>query len=207
MATNYSELRQEFIDLSGRPDMEQAFDILLGLAEAGFNRDIRHSAMLARKVATVAENRVQLPTDWLEVFNVQISGQKPDRLQYVSPYDLDYIRDVTGGNTGKVMYYSLVGNELELVPAPASSSTVELIYYTKIPALTVSTPTNWLLVGHSDIYLMGVLGQLGFYLGERDARYTAWASQALRLVDKLNKSDAVSRTSGGPLVSRGKMWS
>lgn len=206
MASTYTELRREFLDLSGREDMEQAFDTLLSLAEAEFNRNIRHSSMLARKTATVTSSRIALPSDWLEAFNIQISDQKPDRLQYVSPYDLDYIRDVIGGNTGKIQYYSIVGSELEVVPAPAGSSTIEMIYYAKIPALTSSAPSNWLLLSSPDVYLFGALGKMGFYLGERDSRFTAWATQSVKLIDDVNKSDMRNRVSGGPLNSRGKLW-
>jgi hypothetical protein len=102
-------------------------------------------------------------------------------------------------------HYSIVGRELELVPAPGpapdSSALIEMIYYGRIPPLTDAEPTNWLLRDSPDAYLYGALTHAAPYL-EEDARVALWVGARDAAVTVLNDADKRSRSSGGPLQRR-----
>jgi hypothetical protein len=200
MATTYTELLAEVMGYTTRGDVEQIVPTWVAFAEAELNRSLRHRKMVARKTATLSAARLALPSDWLEAVNIEVSGRVPSRLRYLSPSDLDNARDAAGGDSGIPLYYTLVGDELEVAPAPSSSATVEMLYRAKLPALATNT-TNWLLVEHPDLYLFGTLAQALPWL-EGDPRAQSWVDTAARILGAVNAQDERSRFSGGPLVRR-----
>lgn len=54
------------------------------------------------------------------------------------------------------------------MPVPNTTYTIELIYYLRIPALSDSATSNWMLTDHPDAYLYGTL-----YHGMIQLEYTA----------------------------------
>ena len=81
--------------------------------------------------------------------------------------------------TGKPYYFTVIGgssNQLEVVPSPDDTYTSSIVYYTRIPALTDSATTNWLLTAHPDIYLFGTLVEAEPYL-KNDERMPMWTSR------------------------------
>jgi hypothetical protein len=198
---NYTELRAEVKGwLMDRDDLVAKIPSFITLAEADLNDRIRHRKMVKRsRLAGVTTSRIPLPEDWLEARNVELYlGDRPSRLDYTSDENLDEIRDRASG-TLTPTHYAIVGDELELIPAP-SSVTIEMIYYAAIPSLVV-TPSNWLLVARPDAYLYGTLMHSAPYL-EDDARVGVWSAGYERAVTTLNNADRVARTSGGPLKRR-----
>ena len=86
----------------------------------------------------------------------------------------------------------MVGTEIEVYPSPDTSYTGEIIYYSKVPALSDSNTTNWLLTLSPDIYLYGTLIQSAPYLRD-DERTAVWATLYTRMVSDMNVSDERSR--------------
>jgi hypothetical protein len=198
---NYTELQAEVKGwLMDRDDLVAKIPSFILLAEADLNDRIRHRKMIKRsRLAGVTTSRIPLPDDWLEARNVELYlGDRPSRLRYASDENLDEIRD-RQSSTLTPTHYAIVGEELELVPAP-SSVTIEMIYYASIPALVLAG-TNWLLTTRPDVYLYGTLMHSAPYL-EDDARVSIWSAGYERAVATLNNADKVARTSGGPLTRR-----
>ena len=95
---------------------------------------------------------------------------------------------------GKPQCYTHVGDEIQVYPVPDSTSyTAELVYYAKIPPLSDSNTSNWLLAAHPDIYLYGALMQSAPYLVD-DQRLGVWAGLYQKGIDDLTISDQ--RTQG-----------
>lgn len=199
MATTYTELRAEILAWINRAEIEQAIPTFITMAEATFNREVRHRRMMTRKTANLTTARLALPTDWLEAVNIQISGTNAgSRLEYVSPFELDRVRDRT--TSGQPEVYSLVADEIEFAPTPNATYTVEMLYYAKIPALATNT-TNWLLSEAPDLYLYASLVHVEPYLGN-DPRIPVWKGLTETLLASLNDADERARLSGGPLIPR-----
>jgi hypothetical protein len=58
--------------------------------------------------------------------------------------------------------YTIVGDEIQL--NTTSSSSIEISYYSKIPALDDTNTTNWVIDTHPDVYLYGCLAEAFSYV-------------------------------------------
>ena len=64
---------------------------------------------------------------------------------------------------------------VELLPAPTGDTDVVLTYYQKIPALSDTQTTNWLLTKSPDLYLYSTLLEAAPYLRDDD-RMAMWGT-------------------------------
>jgi hypothetical protein len=62
------------------------------------------------------------------------------------------------------IYYGIVNHEIEVVPEE-TSYTLELRYWTKVPALSTNS-TNDILTNFPDVYLYGACLQAGYFLDD-----------------------------------------
>lgn len=124
---------------------------------------VRH--MEERSTATITGEYLALPTDFLDIKSLRITSITPPRiLRPLTTGSFDIIKD--GARTGaSPTHYEIVGGELRLNPI-ASSGTLEMIYYEKIPPL-VSNDPNWLLTLSPNIYLYGVLLEAAIFTKEQ----------------------------------------
>lgn len=149
---DYTELKTNIADWLHRTDLTTKIDTFIDLFEARVNRNLRVPEMEKRATATPTTEYVALPTDFLELRNIQINGTTTTLLEYASPQKIDAM----GLTTGTSRYYSLVGNEFQLNPS-AAGSTVEIAYWGKITPLDSTNTTNFLIESHPDYYLMGCI--------------------------------------------------
>lgn len=207
MAVNsYSALQASIADFLNRSDLTAVIPDFITLAEAQFNRNIRHRKMVERATATLDSEYSAVPGDWLESIRFQINTNPITVMEFVSP---DQAAMLKGANSasGKPIYYTQIGQQFQVIPAPDSGSayTGELTYYAKIPALTVSNTSNWLLVEAPDLYLYGSLLQAAPYLQD-DQRITVWGALYDRAVSDLKVSDERSRMSTSALRMRARSF-
>ncbi len=163
--TNYTQLQSSIASWLLRDDLTAVIPDFITLAEAQFNREIRNRKMIKRATATIDSQYSAVPSDWLQNVDLVMETNPVTTLQFVTSEQLDRLRG-SNSATGNPAVYTVVGQELEVLPVPASNSTLtgELTYYGKIDALSASTATNWLLNSSPDIYLYGTLLQSAPYL-------------------------------------------
>lgn len=169
--STYSELKSSIADFLNRDDLTSVIPTFISLAEAQMNRDLRHWRMEQRSTATLDTQYSSLPTDWLQTISLSLDNQ---RLSYVSRDNMLEMAEKTSIQTGVTQYYTLVGGELEFYPRPADSSTMTLVYVQKIPTLSDSVTTNWVLQHFPEVYLYGSLLHSAPYLQD-DPRIQTWA--------------------------------
>jgi hypothetical protein len=87
--------------------------------------------------------------------------------------------------SGQPSYFSIVGDQLELVGTPNEDFDVEIVYRANVPAITASNATNWLLTLAPDLYLYGALLEAAPY-AKNDARIPVWASGFQSSIEQLN---------------------
>ena len=167
----YAQLQQDIADFLNRQDLTASIPVFIRLTESRMNRNIRSRDMEYRVTAKIDRQFSTLPTDFLEMRNIQVNTNPVTALQYVTPQEADRIR--SGNLQGGQQFFSIVGNRLELIPVPAETIVVEMVYYSKIPSLSDVSPSNWLLERHYDLYLYGALVQAALYLKDDP---TAWAT-------------------------------
>ena len=118
--------------------------------------------------------------------------------EFITNEKLDKLRE-TYTSSGTPKFYTIVGQELEVLPVPDSATlTGEITYYSKIPNLTDVSPTNWLMNSSPDIYLYGSLLQSAPYLVD-DSRIPVWASMYQKLVKDLEIADQKARVGDSTL--------
>ena len=200
--STYSDLKTAITDWLGFDELVPRVPDFVSLAEANFDRVIRAKEQVTRATTSATTQYVSLPTDYLELDNVQINTSPVKRLEQVSLSKADDLKR-TNNATGEPIYFSIQGNTLELIPTPSSSTTLEIVYYAKLEKLTASNTTNWLLSGHPDIYLYGTLLQAEPFLGN-DERVTTWGTLLSKGLEELRVSDEKAQTDAGTLVMRAK---
>ena len=127
-------------------------------------------------------------------------------LEYLTPQDLSELRgELTGG--GKPYYFTLVGGsstQLEVLRSPDQTYTSSIVYYTRIPALTDSATTNWLLTANPDIYLFGALVEAEPYL-KNDERMPMWTNRLDKALTTLRLQGERELHSGSSLRMRAQV--
>jgi hypothetical protein len=151
---SYTNLKTEISSWMSRSDLTAQIDTFIDLFEAWANRNLRVRQMENEATATAAEY-ISLPTDYVGLRDVQVQSTPRRQLQYVTPEYADMV--TADGATGDPSYYTIVGNQLRLVPSPASADDVRISYWQEVPALNDTQTTNWLLGEYPDSYLYGSL--------------------------------------------------
>ena len=207
--TTFAELKTAVANWLNRTDLTDRLQEFIALAETTMNygdldmgvRPLRTSDMMtAYGVNTVANTAtVALPADFLEFLRLRItvSGGKRDlRIDSGRPLDADEY-DQTAGVPSRA---TIVGSNLELGPKPDAVYAIDGTYYAKIPALSDSQTTNWLLTKSPNAYLYGALMHALPYLGA-DARAASLSVMFRSAVNQLTYADSRKRFANSQMAS------
>ena len=201
--TNYSELKSSIADFLNRDDLTAVIPTFISLAEAQFARDLRHYQMENRATGTIDSQYMTKPSDWLETIRINITTANTRPLDLLSSQAMVDKRANYLDLTGIPRYYRHSENQFEFFPSPDDSYGVELLYYQRVPALSDSNTTNWLLTEAPDAYLYGSLVHSAPYLSE-DQRTAIWAQLFGAALQRLNQSSDEAVYSGSGLVMRNR---
>ena len=200
--TTYAELKSAIADWLLRDDLTAVIPSFVSLAEAKFNRNIRDYRMMKRLSVTVDAEYEDVPSDWLQTSRYQLDTTPITTLEFVTPDQAaEEARRYNGA--GRPLFFSVVGTQFQHVPAPDAAYTGALTYYSRIPALSDSVTTNWLLEKMPNLYLHAALKHAAIYLDE-DAlaqRYAALMNasiQALQADDWTGRFNRASMRVSGP---------
>jgi hypothetical protein len=158
--TNYSELKTAVVDWADRADISTArIEDFIYLAEADASQLLRVPAMEHQELLVVADGRVTIPFDYLELRRLTWQGDTEKVLQYMS-WDnfVDVNNDVNDPNN--VLYFSRQGPSWWLAKDVGDGEEILCHYYRFVPALTDTDDTNWLLSISPQAYLFGALRYL-----------------------------------------------
>ena len=195
--TNYTNLQSTISDFLNRDDLDSVIPTFIQLAEAQMNRDIRHWEMETRVSGqqSQGDQYMQVPADWNETIRLTLTGGGTSVLELLGLSSMADRRPKAENALDTPRFYSHVRGEFELYPTPDEDTDFELLYYAKIPALSDSNTTNWLLEYAPDVYLYGALGHSAPYLQE-DARLAVWAQMYAASVQNLNNQSERVKNSG-----------
>lgn len=194
--TNYGELKSGIADFLNRSDLTSVIPTFIDFAEAEFNRTLRVRQMVARAEAPFDTRFSAVPADFLEAKDlVVVTGTPVTPLQFVTQQEMAQIRRDEITTAGKPKYFSVVGDEFEVVPTPDDVYSVEMSYYAKITPLEGDSDTNWLLTDYPDLYLYTALSHSAPYLRD-DERIVVWAGLAQRARQDLISADQSASYSG-----------
>lgn len=137
-----------------RADLSGDVDDMIDMFEAWFNRNIRHPQMEQEATAPAAEY-MALPDGFIEMRDIQWQGSPVIQLEYQTPTMADIQSPY--GTAETPYFYTIVSNQIRLVPPPNDTTNIRMDYWQKLPALSATVPTNWLLSLYPDAYLYGSL--------------------------------------------------
>ena len=204
--SNYAELQTAAANWLDRTDLGTRIPEFIDLAESTFNRTIRNRQMITKNDSYSLDSRyVNLPTDTLEVIRIVVDVTPQITLQYLTPEEIAERRN--SSSTGRPQYFTVVGgstNQIELLRSPDETYTSSILYYTKIPALSDSATTNWLLTSHPDIYLFGTLVEAEPYL-KNDERMPMWSARLGKALQELKLQGEREMHTGSSLRMRSRV--
>jgi hypothetical protein len=206
---SYTSLQAEIADYLARDDLVSKIPTFITLAEAKFNRGLFVRQMEQRSTALIDPDSdepeyISLPLDFQSMRRVRVSSVsgKP-RLDFKSGVQADEYRQSHGDVTGLPKYFTVFGDEIELIPSPDAAYTIEMVYRRNVPALSSDNPTNWLLALAPDAYLYGALLESAPYTKE-DERINVWGAGLTTVIDGLNNLGMTSTFNAGPLMQGGR---
>jgi len=197
--TSYSSLKTAVANYLGRSDLTSQIPDFITLAELRLSREIRTRKLLKSvTTSTVAgDSTVEIPSDFLEMRDIYLSGNPRITLNYESPSA--FTRNAQTEVSGKPGFYTMLGQEFEFAPVPDKVYTVELLYYYKPTPMSDSVASNEFLANYPDALLYASLLEAEPYI-MNDARMTVWSSMYDRAINNINTSDQNSEFAGVPLT-------
>jgi len=183
----YADLKASVANYLNRSDLTSIIPDLITLAEARLNADLRARDMEARTSlsATAGNAYVTLPTDMLEMQRLAISSIDPMRvLKYLSADEL--ATDYPSSSGGMPAVFAIIGAQIQLAPIPDSDYTLELSYQQRVPALSDTNSSNWLLSAWPNAYLYATLCEAQPFL-MNDARLQVFQALYQQAVDGINQ--------------------
>lgn len=186
--STYAELQTSVQNWLHRGDLAAIVPDLIMLAESRINGDL--DARLQDSVANLScvanQATVPLPTDIINMRHISVETDPIRTLKYVAPdqYNILY----PSNSAGMPEIYTVIATDIYLNPIPDSAYTMQAIYKAKVPALSVASPTNWLITNYPHVYLYGALCEAAPYLKD-DNRLQVWDAKYRESVDSVNAQD------------------
>lgn len=155
----YSDLCTKVADWMHRTDLLSLMPTFVAMAEENMSADIQSRSMDAKTTLTTVPSvsTLPLPGDMVEMRRLQVVDSYNTVLKYVSPDQIgvDYDRNLQA----RPVEFTVIGGNIELAPIPDSAYSIELTYKQRVPALSSTNPSNWVLANWPSIYLFGTMIQ------------------------------------------------
>lgn len=151
--STFSELKTAVANWLDRTDLSSRVPEFISLFEAKVNRRLRLRPQATTSTITMTAGSGTLPTDYLEWKRVTWTGSPTRELSYVTPSALSAFNPDSLSDTPT--HFTIEGSTIKV--ARISNTSLTLLYSQKVPALSDSATTNWLLTSHPDAYLFGSL--------------------------------------------------
>jgi hypothetical protein len=170
----YTGLKASVADWLNRQDLSAQIPDFITIGEARMNRKLRVLQMETLSDGTSSDGLVAVPSDWLETrtFRLEDPTAGQQILEYVGEEEFDQLE--ASGLTSTTRYYTIINGAFQVLPVPTAAVSYDLRYYAKIPALSASNASNWLLLKSPDLYLYSALLGATVFLKDDD-RLPLWA--------------------------------
>lgn len=192
MITTYAELKTAVANWLNRSDLTSVIPDFIMLAEERMNRALRVRQMeTALTATTIANNRIAVPANTvgvkaLWVPNYESTPLKSQTFESVAAMD----------GQGVPTAYAWQGSDFYF----NGTGTVQGVLFQKIPALSDSNTSNWLLTAHPSAYLFGALHEAAVYVKDADPSFN---QRFTAVLDEISGTDMRDRLSG-PLAARAR---
>jgi len=193
--TTYAELKTTIADFLNRDDVAAISSTFISNAEDDLNLQLRHWRQEKRSTAEIDTQYSAIPADMLEIIRFYTTSGDTRPLELISQAEMLDRKFRNLNTSGQPAYYALTAGEIEVYPVPDGTYTSELYYYSRIPALSDSNTSNWVLDYYSSAYLYGSLIHSAPYLKD-DARIQVWAALYQSSIDAINAESEKAKFGG-----------
>jgi len=196
--TTYAELKAAIAVWNPHSDIPGVADDLIDFAEARLSRELRCRRMVTSQTGTLTggDGTLAVPTDLLEVVELRVGSGTGERTLAKRPL-IDLQQRYLSISTGQPEVFAIDGGLFRFGPIPSSGYAYVLRYYQRIPALSITTTTNWLIADAPDVYLFACLVESERFLRNPEG-VLAWETMLRQAIDSLVGSDRRGRWMGGP---------
>jgi hypothetical protein len=199
--TNYGQLKTAVADWLNRDDMASVIPTFIDLAHARVNRVLRVADMVQRTETQLDSRFTQVPADFLQMRAIQLRVTPTKALEFLTAEQIIQERSRLSDTAREPMFYSILGDTIEVMPTPDATYELEISYYQDIPSMSADSDTNWLLTKAPGAYLYGALIESAPYLAE-DQRGLVWHELYNKCIEELTLEDEKSRFSGSTPIAR-----
>ena len=198
MITSYASLQTEIAAWLNRDDLTSEISTFIANGEGRLNRMVRHREMqTSSSVALDANGEANVPSDYIEWRLLTLSTTPESTPRYVEPDSREFMYRFRP--YANPQFATVVAGKLKVQPAAQVSGT--LYYYAKLPALSTTNTTNWLLDRAPDAYLYAALVEAASYMEDGDAMtmYSEQLQGALTELAQDDRASRLARTAADPL--------
>jgi hypothetical protein len=105
--------------------------------------------------------------------------------------------------SGLANHFMIVGSSLTALPL--SSNSIQLTYYAKVPALSDSNTTNWLLTAHPALYLHACKLYAAEFTGNEHGEIEKQATYVNQYITNINALDNRGKFGNAGITLRGNV--
>lgn len=191
----YATLQTDIAGWLHRSDLTAVIPSFIANAEARFNRRLRvRDQETSFASVELVDGAAALPDDFAEFKALWVDASPPQSLAVTTS---EYVRS-RPTDASKPQYFAIEGSNVICWPTAGS---IKGVYYAKIPALSDSNTTNWLLDAAPDLYLAESLSHACMYI-KNAPRAAEFRGEADRIMSELISASRASTIGGGPLSVR-----
>lgn len=200
MIADYASLQTAIATTLHRNDLTALIPVFIADAEERIYNDIRIQAMEASYSQAIASGVVAIPAGFLEwKFLYVDSAHKLTR----KSAEWIYTNYPTRAAEGTPVFFAREGGSLIFGPYPTDGLTVKGLYYKRLPALSDSNTTNWLIENAPDLLRYAALTEAAVHTRDADA-HQLFDGKTVQLVKRIQRTDDREAFSGSVLsVTRG----
>lgn len=196
LIVDLASLKSNIAAFAHRSDLSDVMDVFIKSAETRINRNLRVSLMEKRSTTSAEDSFIDLPTDFLELRNLQLGDRVPVGMNTLQQLDLKRNSDE--------LQMAITGNQLEIRPTISSDDPidVEINYYAKVISVLSGTPDYTLLIEYPMLYLYACMIEVALFIQD-DNRVDMWVEAFKVEMNESNNFESQRLFQGAPLEIRG----
>lgn len=200
--TDYATLQAEVLSLTERDDLTADVPGFIQRAEASFSRRLRTLQQQTSASLSLTDGAADLPADFEELISLVVPENPNRALRYVTPLEFQRIK-YDNPASGAALAYTIRGNQILLAPGVGTVSTIDVLYYAAIPALSGSNTTNWLLTKWPDLYLYATAVEVAVHLRDEEL-IRFYGGRVEGIMSEIEAADRGAKYNGSPLQMRAR---
>lgn len=168
-------------------------------AEARINRELRVSGQITTVTGAVGApgyaSQIVLPDDYRAMHSLRLAVG--NTYLEVHPLPAEYLSETIA--TGYPRGYVEANGVLTIIGGTGTED-YSMSYYAKVPALSDTNTTTWLLTNEPALYLYAALIEAAPYLRGRQDDLMVWSQQFRSIMDGLKSQDDSARFGNAPAM-------